>query len=99
MNNEPDHIYERIIHLTIIMSSLAKEFDKHFMVKLPVFHDDRFFTDEELSLFLKVDRRTLKRYRHEGKIPYYKINGRILYKESNIKELIDKNHHPAFSKS
>lgn len=81
------------------MTFLLNDFEKHFMLKIPMFENERFLTDDELSLMLKVDRRTLKRYRHEGKISYYKINGKILYKESSIKKLLESNYHPAFNRS
>lgn len=50
----------------------------------PAFHSDYFLTDEELSKLLKVSRRTLQEYRTLGVIPYYLVQGKALYKESDI---------------
>ena len=55
----------------------------------PAFHDDYFLTDKELSKLLKVSRRTLQEYRTLGVIPYYLIQGKALYKESDIKKVLD----------
>ena len=55
----------------------------------PAFHGDYFLTDEELSKLLKVSRRTLQEYRTLGVIPYYLIQGKALYKESDIKKVLD----------
>lgn len=49
----------------------------------PAFHSDYFLTDEELSKLLKVSRRTLQEYRTLGVIPYYLVQGKALYKESD----------------
>ena len=44
----------------------------------PAFHGDYFLTDEELSKLLKVSRRT-----------YYLVQGKALYKESDIQKVLD----------
>lgn len=55
----------------------------------PAFHGDYFLTDEELSNLLKVSRRTLQEYRTLGVIPYYFVQGKALYKESDIQKVLD----------
>ena len=55
----------------------------------PAFHSDYFLTDEELSKLLKVSRRTLQEYRTLGVIPYYLVQGKALYKESDIQKVLD----------
>ena len=53
------------------------------------FHGDYFLTDEELSKLLKVSRRTLQEYRTLGVIPYYLVQGKALYKETDIQKVLD----------
>ena len=50
---------------------------------------ERFLTDEELSKVLRVSRRTLQEYRTFGVIPYYLVQGKALYKESDIMKILD----------
>jgi excisionase family DNA binding protein len=52
--------------------------------------------DSELANYLKVSRRTLQEYRNNGILPYYQIGGKILYRESDIEELLEKNRQEAF---
>ncbi len=47
-----------------------------------------YLTDKELSERLRISRRTLQDYRSAGKIPYYLVCGKILYKESQIEKMI-----------
>ena len=54
-----------------------------------LFCGERFLTDEELSKILRVSRRTLQEYRTFGVLPYYMVQGKALYKESDIKKLLD----------
>lgn len=51
----------------------------------------RFLTDVQLSTLLHVNRRTLQEYRNNGFLPYYKICGKIIYKESDIEKILQEN--------
>lgn len=55
----------------------------------PMFRGERFLTDEELSGILRVSRRTLQEYRTFGVIPYYLLQGKVLYKESDIQKMLE----------
>ena len=57
----------------------------------PLLNGDRYMTDSELAGKLKLTRRTLADYRLNGKIPYYKIGGKLLYKEKDILVLLERN--------
>ena len=52
------------------------------------FGNERFLTDKEVSVWLKVSRRTLQDYRNNGIVSYYQLGGKILYKESDIEKLV-----------
>ena len=54
-----------------------------------LFNGERFLTDEELSKVLRVSRRTLQEYRTFGVIPYYLVQGKALYKESDILKILE----------
>lgn len=49
---------------------------------------ERFLTDSELSVMLKISRRTLQEYRNEGKLPYIRLGGKVLYRESDIERML-----------
>jgi excisionase family DNA binding protein len=62
----------------------------------PSLNGERYLTDREVSERLKVSRRTLQDYRTEGKIPYYKLGGKTLYRESDIEKMLNENYFKAF---
>lgn len=62
----------------------------------PSLNGERYMTDTELAGMLKLSKRTLLEYRNSGKIPYYQIGGKILYRESDIEKLLAENHKDAF---
>ena len=62
----------------------------------PSLNGERFLTDTELSEMLKLTKRTLLEYRNCGKIPYYQIGGKILYRENDIEKLLYENRRDTF---
>lgn len=57
----------------------------------PVLHGERFMTDGELASTLRVSPRALRDYRNEGIIPYIRMKGNILYRESDIENVLKTN--------
>jgi len=47
------------------------------------------FTNKQAMELLHVSRSTLQRWRNEGKLPYRQVSGKILYKRSDIDQLLE----------
>ena len=62
----------------------------------PVLNEERYITDSELAEKLKLTRRTLADYRMNDRLPYYKVGGKLLYKEKDILVLLEKNRVETF---
>ena len=54
----------------------------------PVLHGERLMTDGELATALRVSPRALLDYRNDGILPYIKMKGNILYRESDIEKVL-----------
>ena len=59
----------------------------------PVLHGERFMTDGELASALRVSPRALRDYRNEGILPFIRMKGNILYKESDIEKVLKGKEH------
>lgn len=62
----------------------------------PVLGGGRYLTDKEVSAQLKLSRRTLQDYRNEGRISYYQLGGKILYRESDIEKMLQESYQEAY---
>ncbi len=62
----------------------------------PLLNGECYLTDKEVSVRLKVSRRTLQDYRNEGRIPYILLGGKILYRESDIERMLEEGYREAF---
>lgn len=97
MENSFNSKEQKIRSLTISFQQIIDEFDKFDASFRNPLLNEKFLSDAELAKLLHIDRRTLKRYRQAGKIPYYRLNVKIIYKESEIYKLLEENFHPAYT--
>ena len=56
----------------------------------PVLHGERLMTDGELATILRVSPRALRDYRNDGILPYIRMKGNILYRESDVEKVLKK---------
>lgn len=97
MNNEPiTKDNEKVMYLLNRMNRLLENMDSLTENYKPVLGGERFLTDKELSGILKVSRRSLQDYRNEGKIPYIQLGGKILYRESDIEDVLKTGYREAY---
>ena len=73
------------------MEGISKMLDANPLIYRPILDGNRYITEQELSKALKITKRTLIEYRMN-----YKIGGKILYKEQDIIEILERNKVLAF---
>ncbi|MDY4043501.1 MAG: helix-turn-helix domain-containing protein [Marinifilaceae bacterium] len=61
----------------------------------PILNGEDYLCDKEVSQLLKVSRRTLSDYRSNGTLPYYVLGGKVLYKRSEIEEVLRQGYRDA----
>lgn len=94
LTRESPEIIQFFQHLSTFSKLLEQSPDKY----RPVLEGERYLTEIELSELLKITRRTLIEHRTTGKLPFYRMGGRILYKESDIIRILEENKMEAFNK-
>lgn len=62
----------------------------------PLFDGERYLTSEELCSILKISRRTLQDYRNNGILPFIQLPGKILFRESDIRKVLEGGFRPAY---
>ena len=87
---------ERIKSLFLSLDRLSSALERLFSSRKPTLNGESFYTDEELSKKLKISRRSLQDYRNEGRIPYVKLGGKILYRYSDIEKLLEEGYRDRF---
>ena len=99
VENQNSLITRTTPQITAFFESLDRMLDKVEILaqkSRPTLNGDRYLIDKELSERLKISRRALQEYRNEGKIPYYQIGTKILYKESDIEKMLKDSYRKIF---
>lgn len=65
----------------------------------PSISGECFLDNNEVCQMLHLSSRTLQDYRDKGLIAFYKLEGKILYKASDIHKMLEKNYYNAWGKS
>lgn len=89
LNPQVTAFFESIDHMLDGVEEMSKK-------ARPTLNEERYITDRELSERLKISRRALQEYRSEGKIPYYQIGAKVLYKESDIEKMLKSSYRKPF---
>lgn len=58
---------------------------------------DDWLNNEKVCQQLGVTKRTLQKYRDEGKIKFSQFGRKILYRRQHVEQFLEKHHNPDFS--
>lgn len=61
-----------------------------------ILNGDRYLTNNDIVNMLHISLRTLQDWRDTGKIAYIQISGKVLYKDSDVKRLLEENYYDVF---
>ena len=87
---------ERVVRFFKSLDRLLDSLEKQFKSHKPQLGGERYMTDREVSVQLKVSRRTLQDWRTNGQIAYIMLGGKTLYRESDIQAMLEKNLRKAW---
>jgi len=87
---------ERIKSFFLSLDSLTSTMERLFANRKPTLNGESFYTDKELAEKLRLSPRSLQDYRNEGKIPYIKLGGKILYRSSDIEKLLEEGYRDSW---
>lgn len=61
-----------------------------------LFDCERYLTSEELCSIRKINRRTLQDYRSNGVLPFIQLLGKVLFRESDFRKILEDRFRPAY---
>lgn len=87
---------KKIADLHVLIENVKSKIEKTFGHYKPLLNGERYLTDYQLSKKMNISRRTLQTYRDKGLLPYILLGGKVLYKESDIENLLEENYLKAW---
>ena len=82
-----------------LMESVLKKLERYCATARPMLGGEVYLTSEEVCKMLRLSSRTLQEYRDSGIIAYYKIGGKILYKQSDIQAMLERHYNPIYKRN
>lgn len=75
-----------------LMEGILKKLERYCAAR-PMLGGEVYLTGEEVCSQLWLSTRTLQEYRNLGTLPFYKIGGKILYKQSDIQTMLERHYN------
>ena len=82
-----------------LMEGVLKKLERYCATARPMLGGEVYLTSEEVCKLLRLSSRTLQEYRDSGTIAYYKIGGKILYKQSDIQAMLESYYNPIYKRN
>ena len=76
-----------------LMEGTLKKLERYCATARPMLGGEVYLAGEEVCSQLRISTRTLQEYRNSGTLPFYKIGGKILYKQSDIQTMLERHYN------
>ena len=79
----------QIVSFVMALDEQSATIQQSLQNRTPHLNGEKYFTNREVCQLLRISSRTLQNWRDTGKIQFIRLNGKMLYKEQNIKILLE----------
>lgn len=79
-----DNKSPQIASFLTILDELSNTIQQVLQNRTPHLNGEKYLTNREVCQLLRISSRTLQNWRDMGKIRFIRLNGKILYRESEI---------------
>ena len=76
-----------------LMEGILKKLERYCATARPMLGEEVYLTGEEVCSQLRLSTRTLQEYRNAGILPFYKIGGKIFYKQSDVQIMLERHYN------
>lgn len=83
---------EEIIVYKEMIAQLRNRVEDILMNYRPVMNGEIYLSGEDVCKLLHISKRTLQQYRDDKILPYIQIGGKIIYKQSDLVAVLEKNY-------
>lgn len=73
------------------LDELSNTIQQALQNRTPHLNGEKYLTNKEVCQLLRISSRTLQNWRDTGKIPFIRLKGKILYKVTEVKDLLKYN--------
>src|SRR5690606_2309371 len=83
---------EEIIAHQEMINQLKNRIEEILKNYRPVMNGEIYLSGDDVCKLLHISKRTLQQYRDDNILPYIQIGGKIIYKETDLLEILEQNY-------
>lgn len=83
---------EEVIEQQQMIMQLRNRIEEILKNYRPVMNGEIYLSGEDVCRLLHISKRTLQQYRDDNILPFIQIGGKIIYKESDILNVLEQNY-------
>ncbi len=83
---------EEVIEQQQMIMQLRNRIEEILKNYRPVMNGEIYLSGEDVCSLLHISKRTLQQYRDDNIVPFIQIGGKIIYKESDILNVLEQNY-------
>ena len=83
---------EDIIAYKEMITQVRSRIEEILLNYRPVMNGEIYLSGEDVCNLLHISKRTLQQYRDDKILPYIQIGGKIIYKQSDLLAVLEKNY-------
>lgn len=87
-----DNKSPQISSFFMALDELSNTIQQVLQNRTPHLNGEKYLTNKDVCQMLHISTRTLQDWRDTGKIPFIRIKGKILYRESEVLRWLSENH-------
>lgn len=80
-----DNKSSQMVSFFTALDELSNIIKQALQNRTPHLNGEKYLTNKEVCQLLRISSRTLQNWRDTGKIPFIRLKGKILYRESALK--------------
>lgn len=85
-----DNKSPQVVSFFTALDELSATIQQALQNRTPHLNGEKYLTNREVCQLLRISSRTLQNWRDTGKIPFVRLQGKILYQETDILSTLSK---------
>lgn len=92
-NNSPE-----IKEMLVLADEITENMEQSIKANKPSLNGERYLNNKQVCDMLHISPRSLQDYRDKGRIAFYKLEGKILFAESDILKMLEDNYYKSWER-
>ncbi|PXV57159.1 helix-turn-helix protein [Dysgonomonas alginatilytica] len=85
-----------IKEILTLADEISENMEQSIKINKPSLNGERYLNNKQVCDILHISPRSLQDYRDKGRIAFYKLEGKILFSESDVYKMLEDNYNKSW---